>query len=121
MALDGPRVDLSSELRPHLVVCLRVVQIIRVKSSVGQPLHRSSKVQTAFLSVQRTTIKDDYRARFVCSIQGTLRALVLSASQHQALLFIDTQKLLGCLGLAGVNQVQLGPLRSSSAVNTRFV
>src|SRR5665811_2214320 len=57
LALDGPRIDISSEVRPHLVVCLRVVQIIQVKSSVGQPLHRSSKVQTAFLSVQRTTIK----------------------------------------------------------------
>src|ERR1035437_8642983 len=56
-----------------------------------------------------------------CSIQGTLRALVISTSQHPALLFIDTQKLFGCLGLDGVSQVKLGPLRSLSAVNTRFV
>ena len=55
----------------------------------------------------------------MCSIQSTLRALAISASQHPALFFIDIQKLFGCLGLAGVNQVQLGPLRSSSAVNTR--
>ena len=56
-----------------------------------------------------------------CSIQSTLRALAISTRQHPALLFTDTQKLLGCLGLDGVNQVKLGPLRSSSAVNTRFV
>ena len=55
----------------------------------------------------------------MCSIQSTLRALVISASQHPALLFIDIQKPFGCLGLAGVNQLKLGPLRSSSAVNTR--
>ena len=48
----------------------------------------------------------------MCSIQGTLRALAISASQHQALFFIDAQKLLGCLGLDGANQVKLGPLRS---------
>ena len=121
LALDGPRIDLSSEVRPHLVICLRVVQIIQVKSSAGQPLPRLSKAQIAFLSVQRTIIKDDHRARFVCSIQSTLRALVISASQQPALFFIETQKLFGCLGLAGVNQFKLGPLRSSSAVNTRFV
>src|SRR5450759_1636773 len=56
-----------------------------------------------------------------CSIQGTLRALAMSASQHPALLFTDTQKLLSCPGRAGVNQVKLGPLRSLSAVNTKFV
>ena len=43
-----------------------------------------------------------------CSIQSTLRALAISASQHPALLFIDTQKLLGCLGLDGVRWRQLG-------------
>jgi hypothetical protein len=56
-----------------------------------------------------------------CSIQSTKRALAISTRQHPALLFTDTQKLLGCLGLDGVNQVKLGPLRSLSAVNTRFV
>ena len=56
-----------------------------------------------------------------CSIQSTLRALAITASQHPALPFIDAQKRLGCLGLDGVSQVKLGPLRSSSAVNTRFV
>ena len=55
----------------------------------------------------------------MCSIQGTKRALAISASQHPALPFIDTQKLFSRLGLAGVNQINLGPLRSSSAVNTR--
>src|ERR1017187_5600366 len=70
------------------------------------------------------------RARFVCSIQSAicvldperdLCALAISTRQHPALLFSDTQKLFGCLGLDGVNQVKLGPLRSSSAVNTRVV
>src|ERR1017187_9696978 len=70
------------------------------------------------------------RARFVCSIQSAicvldperdLCALAISTRQHPALLFSDTQKLFGCLGLDGVNQVKLGPLRSSSVVNTRVV
>ena|ERR1017187_9647485 len=74
--------------------------------------------------------EDDHRARFVCSIQSAicvldperdLCALAISTRQHPALLFSDTQKLFGCLGLDGVNQVKLGPLRSSSAVNTRVV
>jgi len=63
---------------------------------------------------RRMTIEHDLcarsRARFLCS--GHI------CQSNSALLFIDAQKLLGCLG---VNQVQLGPLRSSSAVNTRFV
>src|ERR1035437_7985217 len=63
---------------------------------------------------RRMTIEHDLcarsRARFLCS--GHI------CQSNSALLFIDAQKLLSCLG---VNQVQLGPLRSSSAVNTRFV
>src|ERR1017187_313921 len=91
----------------------------------GQILRRSTscypRLRLPFYRSKGQQQKDDHRARFVCSIQSTLRALAISASQHPVLLFIDIQKLLGWLGLAGVNQVQLGPLRSSSAVNTRFV
>jgi hypothetical protein len=66
--------------------------------------------------------EDDHRARFVCSIQSAICALwPYPLVNTHSLLFSDTQKLFGCLGLDGVNQVKLGPLRSSSAVNTRVV
>ena len=103
------------------MVCLRVVQIIQAKV-----LCRSTSTQIIRGSNCLSIGPKDNNERMTiehaeCSIQGTLRALAMSTSQHPALLFIDTEKLLGCLGLDGVNQVKLGPLRSSSAVNTRFV
>ena len=90
----------------------------------GQILRRSTPTQV----IQGSNClslgpKDNNRRMTIehaeCSIQSTLRALAISTSQHPALLFIDIQKLFGCPGLHGINQVKLGPLRSSSAVNTR--
>src|ERR1035437_96449 len=100
-----------------MLVCLRVIQVkVLCRSTSNYP-----RLKLPFYRSKGQQSKDDHRARFVCSIQSTLRALAISASQHPALLFIDTQKRLSCLGLDGFNQVKLGPLRSSSAVNTRFV
>jgi hypothetical protein len=122
LAVDGPRIDLSSEVRPHLVVCLRVVQIIQVKV-LCRPTSTQVIQGSTCLSIdpkdnnRRMTIEHDLcarsRARFVLWPYPLV--------EHPDLLFIDIQKLFGCLGLDGANQVKLGPLRSSSAVNTKFV
>src|ERR1035437_5310074 len=100
-----------------MLVFLRVIQVkVLCRSTSNYP-----RLKLPFYRSKGQQSKDDHRARFVCSIQSTLRALAISASQHSALLVTDTQKLLSCLGPADLNQVKLGPLRSSSAVNTKVV
>src|ERR1039457_2716491 len=72
----------------------------------GQILRRSTSTQVIQGSDCLSLGPKDNNKRMTiehaeCSIQSTLRALAISTSQHPALLFIDAQKRLGCLGLDG--------------------